>query len=89
MGATDVQVLGAEGRREMTTPQPPADGYGLGLSISEREGVRVVGHGGSVAGYNAYLAFDPDSRLGVAMLRTTSYNPPVVDLLRELVATAR
>jgi hypothetical protein len=42
-----------------------------------------------VDGYNAYLAFAPESKLGVAMLRTTSYNPPMVELLRALVGAAR
>lgn len=90
MGATRVSILGEASLLDMRTPQPPADGYGLGLSISDREsGLRVIGHGGSVAGYNAYLAFDPLSRLGVAMLRTTDYDPPVVELLEELVAEER
>lgn len=88
MGATDVEILNEESRREMTTPQAPAEGYGLGLSIRETDGVRVVGHGGSVAGYNAGLVFDPETGLGVAMLRTTGYDPPIRELLVELVPTA-
>jgi CubicO group peptidase (beta-lactamase class C family) len=88
MGVSEVRILGDPGLLDMRTPQPPAARYGLGLSISDRDGgLRVIGHGGSVAGYNAYLAFDPLSRLGVAMLRTTEYEPPVVELLEELVAT--
>jgi len=88
MGVSEVRILGDPGLLDMRTPQPPAARYGLGLSISDRDGgLRVIGHGGSVAGYNAYLAFDPLSRLGVAMLRTTDYEPPVVELLEELVAT--
>lgn len=85
MGAGDVRILSEESRREMLTPQAPAEGYGLGFSIDGEGGVTVVGHGGSVAGYNASLAFDPESGLGVAMLRTTGYDPPVRDLLVELV----
>ena len=54
---------------------------------TSEEGVTTVGHGGSVAGYNAGLSFDPDSKVGVAMLRTTGYNPPVGRLLRTLVGT--
>ena len=89
MGETPVQILSGESRHEMMTPQAPAEEYGLGFFVREARGVTVVGHGGSVAGYNAYLAFDPESKLGVAMLRTTSYNPPMVPLLRALVAAAR
>lgn len=88
MGSSRVRILGDEGLLDMRTPQAPAEHYGLGLSISDRDtGLRVLGHGGSVAGYNAYLAFDPVSGLGVSMLRTTSYDPPVVELLEELVTT--
>lgn len=89
MGAGDVQILSEESRREMLTPQAPAEGYGLGFSIDDEGGVTVVGHGGSVAGYNASLAFDPESGLGVAMLRTTGYDPPVRGLLAELVRAGR
>lgn len=89
MGVSRVRILGDASLLEMRTLQPPAEGYGLGLSISDRDrGLRVIGHGGSVAGYNAYLAFDPSSQLGVAMLRTTDYEPRVVGLLEELVAAA-
>lgn len=89
MGVGPVQILSPGSRRAMRTPQPPAEGYGLGLQIRDVDGVTVVGHGGSVAGYNAYLAFDPETTLGVAMLRTTRYDPPVVELLTELVRAGR
>lgn len=88
MGTSDIQVLSAESRAEIITPQAPADGYGIGLQISDRGGVRTVGHGGSVAGYNANLVFDPQSGWGIAMLRTTSYNPPTRALLLELLGVA-
>jgi len=70
----------------LTTIQPPADAYGLGFQVREEDGVTIVGHGGSVAGYNADLRFDPESGLGVAALRTTSYSPPTGELLRRLRA---
>lgn len=89
MGETPVQVLSGNSRHEMMTPQAPAEEYGLGFFIRSVDGVTIVGHGGSVAGYNAYLGFDPESKLGVAMLRTTSYNPPMAELLRALVSAAR
>lgn len=86
MGETAVEILSEESRAEVFTAQAPAETYGLGFSINEDEGVVVVGHGGSVAGYNAGLAFDLVSKIGVAMLRTTGYNPPYRDLLRKLIA---
>ncbi len=89
MGRTDVALLSEGSRREMLTAQAPAEGYGLGLSIREVDGVQVVGHGGSVAGYNAALVFDPETGLGVAMLRTTGYDPPARELLVELARGVR
>ena len=88
MGEGDVQILSEESRSEMFSPQAPATTYGLGLFLYDsEEGPLLVGHSGSVAGYNAYLAFDPKTKLGVSMFRTTSYNPPVADLLRQLTRT--
>jgi CubicO group peptidase (beta-lactamase class C family) len=88
MGTSAVEMLGAESRAEILRPQTPAEGYGIGLQISDRDGVRTAGHGGSVAGYNANLVFHPESGWGVAMLRTTSYNPATRPLLLELVAAS-
>ena len=81
MGETPVQILSPESREEILTLQPPATGYGLGFTIREADGMKIVGHGGSVAGYNAGLSFDLNSKIGVSMLRTTGYNPPTRQLL--------
>jgi CubicO group peptidase (beta-lactamase class C family) len=86
MGASSVQILSQESRAEVFTAQAPAESYGLGFFIREQDGVTIVGHGGSVAGYNADLRFDLDSKIGVAVLRTTSYRPPTGDLLGRLIA---
>jgi len=88
MGTSDIEVLSDASRAEIMTPQSPAEGYGIGLQISDRGGARTAGHGGSVAGYNANLVFDPVSGWGVAMLRTTSYNPPTRALLLEILTSA-
>jgi CubicO group peptidase (beta-lactamase class C family) len=86
LGVSDVQILSDESRAQMFTPQAPAEGYGLGFRIRVEDGMKLVGHGGSVAGYNAGLLFDLESQIGVAMLRTTAYDPPVASLVRQLVA---
>jgi CubicO group peptidase (beta-lactamase class C family) len=85
MGETPAPILSAESRAEMLRPQPPAGGYGLGFTVRRRDGAHIVGHGGSVAGYNADLTFDLNSKLGVAALRTTGYNPPSGRLLTALI----
>ena len=86
MGESPVAILSPKNRDEILTLQVPAEGYGLGFTIREADGMKIAGHGGSVAGYNAGLTFDLNSKIGVAMLRTVSYNPPIQRLLRELVA---
>jgi len=71
-GAATVPILGPEGRRLTRTSQTPSGDalYSFGFSLSEEEGhPTLVGHGGSVAGYNAHLIFEPESGMGVVMLR--------------------
>ena len=90
MGESPVAILSDESRAEMLRPQAPAEGYGLGFTVRARDdGITTLGHGGSVAGYNAGLSFEPDSKIGVAVLRTTSYNPPMEALLQTLVGAGR
>lgn len=72
-GTPGLRILSEESRREMTsiqTPESDANGYGIGLSIQRYpEGFSTVGHGGSVAGYTAYMAVSPESGIGVVLLR--------------------
>jgi CubicO group peptidase (beta-lactamase class C family) len=94
MGTSAVEILTPEWRQEITrvqTPEDPDRGYGLGFSLRQVDGgVRMVGHGGSVAGYNAYLVFDAVSTIGVVMLRNygrgnTNLGRAASGLLEELV----
>jgi CubicO group peptidase (beta-lactamase class C family) len=75
-GVSDPDIITAGSRREMLsiqTPEASTSGYGLGLSIRTSDsGRRFFGHGGSVAGYNAYMVFEPQSGWGVVLLR--NYN---------------
>lgn len=62
------------------TPESPDSGYGLGFSIEIIGEQRLLSHGGSVAGYTAHWALDPDRRIGVAVLR--NYNQGRTNLSR-------
>ena len=69
------------------TPESPDSGYGLGFSISAADGRVFAGHGGSVAGYTAYLLFETETGLTVVLLR--NYNRGRTNLgaaARELLA---
>lgn len=71
-GVPGLRILSEKSRQEMVsiqTPESEEDGYGLGLSIQKYGESRIVGHGGSVAGYTAYMAVNPESGVGVVLLR--------------------
>jgi CubicO group peptidase (beta-lactamase class C family) len=79
MGYTEFELLEPSTREEAMRWQTPSDGpgYGLGffidrVTLPNGSEVRFVGHGGSVAGYNVNLVFEPESGWGVVMLR--NYN---------------
>ena len=101
MGMTEYGLLEPATRRELMTvqtPEDPENGYGVGFSVRTvmLEGgrtVRFVGHGGSVAGYNMYLVFEPESGYGVALGRnytggTTNLGEAGNGLLRALLEAA-
>jgi CubicO group peptidase (beta-lactamase class C family) len=72
-GVPGLTLLSERSRREMTSVQTPGDptrGYGLGLTVRALgDGRTLVGHGGSVAGYTAYMTVELESRVGVVLLR--------------------
>lgn len=43
-------------------------GYGLGIAHSKAGQVRLVGHGGSHAGYKSYFLLDPQQKVGLALV---------------------
>ncbi len=96
-GAAGHVMLGPASRRAtmtVQTPEDPDEGYGLGFSVRTTEdGHRLVGHGGSVAGYTAYLLFEPGLRIGVVLLRNynrgeTDLSDAAAELLTALVRAA-
>jgi CubicO group peptidase (beta-lactamase class C family) len=60
-------------------------GYGLGFQLHRIGDTVIAGHSGTVAGYAAYLAFDPDTRIGVVLLR--NYNHGATNLGATAVRT--
>ena len=68
-----VRILSRKTLEEMfafQTPESDTTGYGLGFFIRLfSDGTKIVGHSGSVSGYNAYFGFDPVSKLGIVLLR--------------------
>lgn len=61
-------VLGVETLREMSRLQAPAEVYGLGLRRVRQGGRVLVGHGGTMPGFQAGVFVDPDRRDGVVVL---------------------
>lgn len=96
-GALGDALLTPAARSAMLRDGSPATGrggYGLGLQLVPVGGVTIAGHSGSVAGYTAYLAFEPETRIGVILLRNynrgeTNLGAVVTDLLLELVEAAQ
>jgi len=92
--ASSVKIFSEETRNEILKRQTPEEGggYGLGFSIqTDEDGFISVGHGGSVAGYNAGMVFHPESKIGVVIFRNynrgkTNLGRSIRDLLKELVS---
>jgi CubicO group peptidase (beta-lactamase class C family) len=74
------EVLNANTLREMHRVHwvdPDFDTmWGLGFSVSERDGMRTVGHGGSCPGFRSALSLVPDKKMaGVVMINAMGTNP--------------
>jgi CubicO group peptidase (beta-lactamase class C family) len=69
-------------------------GYGLGFVAMPRDGYSILGHSGSVAGYQAAMYYDRGMQLGVVVFRNVGggkQDPDrlAVDILSLLAATKR
>lgn len=84
---TGAQILSSSSKTEMLrihTPENNREGYGLGFTIvTTPNDTKFVSHSGSVAGYSAYLVFDPAAQIGVVFLR--NYNIGNSDMTQEAV----
>jgi CubicO group peptidase (beta-lactamase class C family) len=92
-GTPGLRILSETARAEMLrvqTPEDPRRGYGIGFTVRvDDDGRRIVSHGGSVSGYTAHLAFDPEARVSVILLRNygsgaTNLGEAAAALVREL-----
>jgi CubicO group peptidase (beta-lactamase class C family) len=60
------KLLKPESLAKMTTPFK--EDYAFGLSVSSKNGHKVIAHGGGIEGFNTFLAYYPDDKLVVAVL---------------------
>lgn len=91
------QILSRANAREMQTPQmlvgseeiwPDELGiatYGLGLSITNYRGRKLVQHGGGIDGFISQMAWMPKERIGVMVLTNQSGNNPVPNIVTRRV----
>ena len=50
----------------MTTPVK--DNYAFGIGVATTKGRKVISHGGGIEGFNAQLAYYPESKVTVVVL---------------------
>ncbi len=72
--------------QSIQTPESNNFGYGLGYYIRNNDkGITMVEHDGGVAGYNAFMVFNPESRIGVILMRNYSFGLTNILLLPRTV----
>ena len=79
-GLASGKVLGKEMLERAATPGLLTDGrrtaYGFGWMTANYRGLREVGHGGDITGFNTYFARYPDQQLTVIVLSNVGMRPP-------------
>ena len=74
-------------------PVGSSTGYGLGFSVGELGGERLVGHGGAIYGFSTQLSLLPDLGLGVAVASavdiTNDFTSRVATAALRLMMTVR
>jgi CubicO group peptidase (beta-lactamase class C family) len=68
------KVLSADSLKAMTTPGK--GDYGMGLMIHNKDGVKVVEHGGGIEGFNTNLIYVPERRIAVVVLSNVNGAAP-------------
>lgn len=56
----------------MTTASAVSKNYGLGWGISDTSGIRVISHGGSIPGFQSYIARVPSKKVSVIVLTNSN-----------------
>ncbi len=72
------RILNASTFDAMWTPQYSIGGerrYGLGFSVADLDGHRMVGHGGEIYGYATQILILPDDDVGVIVFSTVDSGP--------------
>jgi CubicO group peptidase (beta-lactamase class C family)/D-alanyl-D-alanine dipeptidase len=81
--AAGARIIARQTLEQMWTPQfVPAGaktGFGLGFSISQMDGRRLVGHDGAIYGFATSLQALPDDQLGVVVVATLDGANSVAD----------
>jgi len=80
VGLSSGKLLRKETLERASTPGLLTDGrrtvYGLGWMTTNYRGLREVGHGGDITGFNTYFARYPDFQLSVIVLSNVGMRPP-------------
>lgn len=80
------QLLSPENLQSMQTGKLSGnDNYGLGFFINNKQIGKIINHGGAVAGYTAYFAFDPTSRYGIVIMRNYNFGETDLQVQADLV----
>lgn len=63
--------LASLGRYGAAAAAPTAPEFGMGLSIDVKNGRRMIGHGGTINGFNAVIETFPDDEVTIVLLTNT------------------
>ncbi len=68
------KLLSADSYKKMTTPEgaATASAYGYGIIASSLRGQTMLQHGGGIYGFSSSLAYMPQSKISVVVLRNTT-----------------
>ena len=79
------KILSARSKELLFTPG--LSDYGYGWTITKRNGLTTIGHGGSINGFNTLMTRNPDSKRVIVLLNNTGSTPlePMADSIRMIL----